>query len=440
MYSVSDALPAVHRESIGSGRMLRAHYRTSLNRLRGEEGSFVISNALVNVANFGFFVVVSRLFSASSYGAITALLTIVTVANTPLNAIQAGVVHATVVVRQSLGTASPRRVVAAFAVAGVGITIVVASAAILIDRFFALSSAFPVLMLALWFAPSVVNSALCGSLMGDFKFRAIAVANVAGAVVRIALVVAFGAADHVFGLAGPIIATSAGISVTALWVFIAVQREPSWSSRQPLELHLGHTLWAFISLAGFAAFIAVDVVLARHLLVASIAGNYAAASTAGKIALYLSVAVPIVAYPRFAAHHSAGTNARRNLFHSFLLVVGLGVVASGVMTTFPHETVLLLFGHRYVSAGPLLVWLAPEGAAMGVVGLFTYYHVARRSPWAILPWLGVATASLTMSLGHLTAHSLAELMLLTTLACGVLMAVPELPLASRWHRENRVSL
>jgi O-antigen/teichoic acid export membrane protein len=438
---VSEASPTINREDTRLRVKVRAQILASLTHLRGEEGAFIISNALVNVANFGFFVVVSRLFSASSYGAITALLSIVTVANTPLNAIQAGVVHATVVVRQSFEAASPRRVVAAFAAAGLGVTIVIASASILIDRFFTLSSVFPVLMLALWFAPSVVNSALCGSLMGHFKFRAIAVANVVGAIIRIALVIAFGSAGHVFGLAGPIIATSAGITATTVWVFFAVTREPSWSSHQPLELHLAHTLWAFLSLAGFAAFIAVDVVLARHLLAASIAGNYAAASTAGKIALYLSVAVPIVAYPRFAAHHAAGTNPRRHLLYSFVLVIGLGVVASGVMTVFPHETVLLLFGHRYASAGPLLVWLAPEGAAMGIVGLFTYYHVAQRSVWAMLPWLGVAVASVTMSVGHLTAHSLAILMLASTLAVGVLMALPELPLAARlFRRGNQVAL
>lgn len=433
-------MPTIDREGTGLRVRVRSRVLSSLEHLRGEEGAFVISNALVNVANFGFFVVVSRLFSASSYGAISALLSIVTVANTPLNAIQAGVVHATVVVRQSLGAASPRRVVAAFAAAGLGVTIVVASASILIDRFFTLSSVFPVLMLALWFAPSVVNSALCGSLMGHFKFRAIAVANVIGAVARIALVIAFGAAGHLFGLAGPVIATSAGISATTIWVLVAVKREPWWSARQPLELHLAHTLWAFFSLAGFAAFIAVDVVLARHLLAASTAGNYAAASTAGKIALYLSVAVPIVAYPRFAAHHAARTSPRRNLLHSFVLVVALGVIASGVMTVFPHETVVLLFGHRYASAGPLLVWLAPEGAAMGVVGLFTYYHVAQRSVWAMLPWLGVAVASVTMSLGHLSARSLAMLMLASTLTVSVLMALPELPFAARlFRRRNQVA-
>jgi O-antigen/teichoic acid export membrane protein len=106
------------------------------------------------------------------------------------------------------------------------------------------------------------------------------------------------------------------------------------------------------------------------------------------------------------------------------------------MTVFPHETVLLLFGHRYTSAGPLIVWLAPEGAAMGIVGLFTYYHVAQRSVWAMLPWLGVAVASVTMSLGHLSAHDLALLMLASTLAVALLMALPELPLAARLYRRG----
>jgi O-antigen/teichoic acid export membrane protein len=436
VHEVSDALPVTTRDDEGRGRVARKklhHLFESLRRHNREETEFVVSNAIVNVANFGFFVVVSRLFSTSSYGAITALLSIVTVANTPLNAIQAGVVHATVVIRQSLGSESPRRVVAAFAGVGLAVTMVIAAASILVERFFTLPNVFPVLMLALWFAPSVVSSALCGSLMGHFKFRAIAVANVVGALTRIGLAVAFGAAGHLFGLSGPIIATSAGVAVSTTWIFVAVRKESNWRTGAPLELHLSHTLWAFISLGGFASFVAIDVVLARHLLAASIAGSYAAASTAGKIALFLSVAVPIVAYPRFAKHHAAGTDGRRDLLYSLEIVVGLGILAAGVMALFPHVIVLLLFGHRYASAAPILRLLAPEGAVMGVVGLFTYYHVAQRSFWAILPWFGVLAVTLATTIGNLSAHDLAVLMLISATIVSVLMAIPELP--SEWvHR------
>jgi O-antigen/teichoic acid export membrane protein len=395
-------------------------------RGRGEETAFIVSNAIVNVANFGFFVVVGRLFTPSSYGAISALLSIVTVSNTPLNAIQACVVNATVLARRALGEPSPRRIIGWFAVCGLILTLLVAGASGAIDRYFSLTSFVPVLMLALWFAPSVVNSALCGSLMGHYKFRVIAVANVVGSLARIILVLAFAVAGHLFGLAGPVLATSAGVTVTALWILIAVRREPSWRSPTILELHLAQTFRAFLSLAGFATFVAIDVVLARHLLGAASAGNYAVASTAGKIALYLSVAVPIVAYPRFTAHHADGTSARHELRQALALVISLGVLAGAVMALVPHLVIVILFGHRYVAAPMLLRILAPEGAAMGVVGLFTYYHVAQRTLYAFLPWSGVAVATLFMTAGHLHAHALALLMLVSAVVIALLMAIPAL--------------
>lgn len=423
----------------------RAWIKDKWQRRGGEEASFVISNAMVNVANFGFFVIVGRLFVPSSYGAITALLSIVTVANTPLNAIQAGVVHATVLAHRAGGDASPRRIILRFTACGVALTLLFAGASNRIDRFFSLQSVVPVLMLALWFAPSVINSALCGSLMGHFKFRAIAIANVLGALARIVLVLVFGLCGHLFGLSGPILATSAGITITSLWIFIAVRNEPSWHVAAPMELHLAQTVRAFIALAGFASFVAIDVILARHLLSADIAGNYAVASTAGKIALFLSVAVPIVVYPHFAAHHAAGTSARHELRRALALVVGLGALAAVVMAILPHVVIDVLFGDQYAGAAPLLRILALEGAAMGVVGLFTYYHVAQHSLYAFVPWCGVAVVSALTSVDHLHDHALALLMLVSAVTVAVLMALPALvgtppSFARRRHHEGSVAL
>jgi len=328
------------------------------------------------------------------------------------------------VARQSLSEHSPRKVIAIFTVVGLVTTGLVAAISPFLERFFSIAGFFPVLMLALWFAPSVVNSALCGSLMGHFKFRVIAVANVVGAVARISLVLVFGLSRNFLGLAGPILATSAGITITSVWIFVAVRREASWRAGKPLQLHLGHTSWAFVSLTGFAMFAAIDVVLARHLLPATIAGNYAVASTAGKIALFLTVAVPIVAYPRFAAQQASGVSSRRELFYALAIVAVVGLLAAGTMSAVPGVVVRMLFGPRYASAAPTLRVLAPESAIMGVVGLLTYYHVARRSAFAITPWLGVAIATLSMTIAHLNAHDLAMLMLFTSIFVSVAMIVP----------------
>ncbi len=192
---------------------------------------------------------------------------------------------------------------------------------------------------------------------------------------------------------------------------------------------------AFFSLAGYATFIALDVVLARHLLPGTTAGIYAAASTSGKIALFLSVAVPIVAYPRFAAHRAAGTSSRRELRLALVLVIALGVSAAAVMAIFPHTIVAILFGHRYAATSSLLRILAPEGAAMGVVGLFTYYHVAQHSIYAIVPWFGAVVVTVWMTTSHLQAHQLAVLMTASAIVASVAMAVPAL-----WPRSARRSL
>ena len=126
MHALSDASRSTLTRRGWSGAVARrvSDVASLLRRYRDEEAAFVISNAVVNVANFGFFIAVGRLFSSSSYGAITALLSIVTVANTPLNAIQAGVVHATVAVRQTLGARSPRHLVITFALVGVAAMLV----------------------------------------------------------------------------------------------------------------------------------------------------------------------------------------------------------------------------------------------------------------------------------------------------------------------------
>ncbi len=410
------------------------HLASAVRRRKGEEVAFIVSNAVVNLANFGFFIAVGRLFDPSVYGAISALLSIVTVANTPLNAIQAGVVNATVAAGEAFNNSSLRRITVAFTLVGLATTIVLGAASPLFEHFFSLPSVFAPLVLALWFAPSVINSALCGSLMGRFQFRAVAEANVVGALVRLTLVLVFGFAGHFLGLVGPVLATSIGITVTTGWVFQAVRREPAWRGTMHLKLHLSQTFWAFVALGGFATFTAIDVILARHFLLPTTAGNYAVAATAGKIALFLSVAVPIVVYPRFAAQRESGSHDRHFLLLSFAVVLLLGIAAAAVMTVAPHLVIDVLFGHRYAPAAATLRILAPAGAVMGAVGLFTYFHVAHRSVVAAVPWIGVVVVVVVMRLSNLGARGLAWMMLFTSIGVCVAMAVPAFALRSKEPR------
>ena len=420
--------PALPMHSPSAGReprllSLLAPLRTMTG---GGEVAFLASNAIVNVTNFGFFVLVGRLFTPDSYGAISALLSITTIANTPLNAIQASVVDATITRRALSGECSLRRVATILAAAGIVVAGIVVALAPLIDRFFSLTSLLPVVMLGLWFAPSIVNSALCGSLMGRLRFRPVAEANVAGAVVRIAFVAVLGATHRALGIAGPVFATALGISATSAWLGIVMRADDVWHRGRALELHLGRALWSLACLSGCAALVGLDVVLARHLFPASIAGGYAASATAGRIALFLPVAVPIIAYPRFVASKKRGSAGRPVLATAIVAVVVFGFLAAAVIAAAPHVVITVLFGHRYDSAAPLLRILAFEAACLGVVSVLTYFHVACRSIYGGVPWLGVATVTVVAASGHLSSFGLAYLMLSVSGVVAVAMAVPAL--------------
>lgn len=426
------ALPAEPFEEPAPARLASRVLRRAFGSRGGEELAFFVSNGVVNLANFGFFVIAGRLFVPSDYGAISALLGLVTVANTPLNAVQAAVVQATVAATRAAAHRSMRRVVLTWSVIGLLLTAAVAAASPLVSSFFSLDRRSPVLVLALWFAPSVLSSAMCGALMGRFQFKAIAWANAIGAVARIVSEVGLGADHHRFGICGPVLATAFGMGVTAGLVLVALVRSEAWATGPPLRVerrHLASTLWC---LGGLATLVAIDTLLARHLLPHDLGGSYAAAATAGKIAFYVSIAVPIVFYPRFAHAHEGGSNDRGELAIAALIVAALGVASAAVLAGLPDVIVDLLFGERYDPAQGLLGLLGTEGALLGLVGLLTYYHVAHHSRHGAWCWLGVATVTAVGFAAHPAAVGLARLVVAVTGALTLAMALPVL-----WSRRRR---
>lgn len=66
---------------------------------------YITAATVVNMANFAFFGVVGHLLHPAAYGAVAALLNVVSIAAIPLNAVQAAIVAE--VVRQAHGGTPP---------------------------------------------------------------------------------------------------------------------------------------------------------------------------------------------------------------------------------------------------------------------------------------------------------------------------------------------
>ncbi|HEV2360794.1 MAG TPA: glycosyltransferase, partial [Acidimicrobiales bacterium] len=358
--------------------------------------TYVLASVATNFFNFLFAVVVSRQLGPSAYGAASALLNVITVVTIPLLALQAAVVQE-VVGTDELRT-TMRRLYEATLLVAVGATVVVMCVSPFVAGFLALGSVVPVIVLATWLLPSIAGPVLGGALVGRLRFHPVAVALVAGAFVRLVVAGALGAVGswHL-GIEAPVIGTVVGAAVTTSILVVAVRsnrRKISYAPGGPAQLALPWpTLWQSLgALTGYSALVGVDTVVARHYMAAEVAGDYASAATAGRIALFLPAAVTVIVFPRLVAKRDH-PDARRDVFLTAAIVGGVGIAVALGMALLPHLVILALFGHRYTDAAPELRILGVEAAMLGLISLFTYFHLSRRSAAAGIPWLGAIVAA-----------------------------------------------
>jgi hypothetical protein len=59
-----------------------------------------------------------------------------------------------------------------------------------------------------------------------------------------------------------------------------------------------------------------------------------------------------------------------------------------------------------------------------VVILFVYLHLARRSNWALTPWIGVVLAVILIVIDHRSMHTVATIMLVVSVVTMVMIALP----------------
>jgi O-antigen/teichoic acid export membrane protein len=384
---------------------------------------YITAATVVNVANFAFFGLVGHLLHPSAYGAVAALLNVVSIAAIPLNAVQAAVVRE--VVLQARGGVPPtvRRAGALFICSGLCATALVAAMSPLAERFFGLGTVLPVILLALWLAPSVSSSLFDGVLIGTLRWRPIAVSLIAGAVVRVAFTALAGLVDP--SIDGPVLATVLNALVTlgvVLWVFW----RNNWPSGRPeLVLPMRATISTVLALTGYSTLVAVDTVMARHIFPAQ-SGNYAAAVTIGRIALFMPMAVTVVVFPRFVSDEGRGARARRLLGIGLAGVLGLGLATTAVLVVARHIFVDVLFGSRYGGTAALVGLLSVEGTVLGAIALLTYFHLARRSLFSAAPGVATVAVVAVSLLVRPGPAPLARLMVGVSTAVLVVMIIPAL--------------
>ena len=386
--------------------------------------SFLLATAGVNVFNFLFHVVVSRLLGPAHYSALGALLSIVSLLSVPLGAAQLAVTQA--VARRvdadvPIGLGRSVGLAAVYGLIAMGIIIAFTS---LIDRFLHLGSWVPVMLVAGWIPVAAIGAVLTGALIGEYRFRAVAIATfVGGAVVRLAVGVFL--AETGGGVAGAISATIfAQVVTTGILGVLARSYLGRAEGLVSLRATSRDTLLSIGALTGLTALMGVDTVLARHYFTPSVAGQYSAGAVAARIALFVPSAITTVAFPHMIAGDGTSMASRRAFVQTLGVVALIGALVAVALTTFGSLTVRILFGSAYGGSKVVLGTLAFESAALGVLSVLVYFHLARRSWTALGTWIGLVVAAVLVTFDHQSPSVVASISLLVVIALVVVMAAP----------------
>ena len=169
----------------GSVRGSPGHHRRSLrgrivSGLLSHGGwSLVVATTGVSGLNFLFHVLISRLLGPSQYGALNAVLNIISVLAVPLGAVQLAVTHA-VVSGAGKERISLRSLTVKAMLWGAGAMAAVVVVSPLIDGFLNLKSPLADLAMGAWIPLAVAAAVLQGALLAELRFVPIAVATFFG--------------------------------------------------------------------------------------------------------------------------------------------------------------------------------------------------------------------------------------------------------------------
>jgi glycosyltransferase involved in cell wall biosynthesis/O-antigen/teichoic acid export membrane protein len=388
--------------------------------------SFLVATAGINVSNFLFHIIVSRLLGPAHYGAVGAILSILSLLAVPVGAMQLAVTQAVIGHANNGESFSLGRLIwRAFLVGFVAMLGFVALTP-MIDGFLHIHSPLPLALVGAWIPLVTVAAVLQGALIGEYRFRAVAFATfVGGGPIR--LLFGTGMVLAGFGVTGAVVATIfAQAFSTGSLLFSVRQKVRSQPEKSVVRTTKRDMALSTASLGSYTALIGVDTFLARHFLSATLAGQYAAGAIAAHIALFMPGAIVTVAFPHWVSGAGTGVSSRKAFAQALKITTLLGILTAGGLTVLSSLFVHLLFGSSYTGATAIVGLLAFASAAIGVLILFVYLHLARRSLIALTPWLGVALAVVLISLHHQTMTSVAAIMLIVSLLTLFATGIPAL--------------
>ena len=354
-------------------------------------GALIAGASLIAIGlNYVFLLAAARLLGSDDYGALAALLGLLTVVLIPTGALQLAVSRE-VSRQRAVGDiegadAFGRETMRLGLLATVPLVALALLLVIPLRELLNIDSKAAVALAMSGLAVAFALPIALGVLQGHERFSAIAALTVLPFALRLVLLALVAAAGYRLGGA-TFAAVAGGFAATA--VAGALLREPLRRGARAARPALGpflRYLWpVVVGLLGIALLTTVDLLVVKARF-SEDAGSYAAASAFARVAFFLPATILTVLFPRTAARQARGEDTADILGRSLLVsgVFGFSLAAFYGMTG--RGLVHTSFGAEFAEGGELLVPFTISMTLFAIANVLVGFHLSRgetRYAWIV---------------------------------------------------------
>jgi glycosyltransferase involved in cell wall biosynthesis/O-antigen/teichoic acid export membrane protein len=374
-----------------------------------------LSVGLLNVSNYAFHVVASRILTPAAYGGLSGLLAFLLVVSVPCGVLQTVVAKRAAMLGRDQSSSDELDSFAARTTRGLAHIGVAAAGALALASPIVASvlhvGILPSLLLAPYAFLALVVSVPLGILQGRKRFLGLGWTMTAGVLGR--LLVGVGLMYAGWGITGALIGSVlAQVLVLAFSMHLLRMPSLAWRAEAAsLQWVRGEVASTLAALTGFWLLVEADLVLARHFLDGRESGVYAAAGVLARAILFLPAAISLVALPHFAETQRDVERSRRWLRLSLVATGALAFGAAAIMAVFGRPLLILTFGGQYAAGAEFLPFLAPAMACLALTNVLLYFHIAAGSKAYRLVFLGLVAQAWFIALRHGTGEEIALVVL-----------------------------
>lgn len=354
----------------------------------------VVLTGVANVANVVFHMVMGRALTGDEYGILAALLNLMLVLSTPLDALRNAMAHFAARAHRAEDPALARAIARRWSIR-IALLAVPAGAAMwalrgVLADFFHLASSGPIAVVAIFLPAFMLLPVLAGILQGMQCFwwfgAAVHGVNLMRLVLGWTLVLVV-AATAFYAVLAQGFAMLMGVATAAFAVWWITR-----SATERVEATRGigpYFLKAMFMLAGYGMLMNSDVMLVRHFHPEA-AGEFAWAATIGRSVVFLPMPIAMAMFPKVISAGGTSRSSRLTVLKALGMVVGMIGFGVAVSLIWPWLPLRILYGVKDPSpelehlVRMVMLAMSPLGVSYLLLNFEMAQHRFRTVPWLLL--------------------------------------------------------